>query len=195
MAEPSGWHVKTCGVLRSKLRQRILARCTEVPSELLPGEFPQIHKGLWSVSKARLESHDHPSIIHRDSEDLKRMGSTSLVYAMYFPGIAGSLASSSCQGPFGRTSLAFRSPAKVFWHFFYASWILVLRLGLLETRIRRPFLLKPYTPVLLKAPSSTVARMFCFTLGCLVVVSQPARGLGKGGGTSVPNHGERFGGF
>ncbi|CAE7531373.1 unnamed protein product [Symbiodinium sp. CCMP2592] len=45
------------------------------------------------------------------------MGSTSLVYAMYFPGI-------------------------VFWHFFYASWILVL--------------------------------MFCFTLGCLVVVSQPA---------------------
>ncbi|CAL1158468.1 unnamed protein product [Cladocopium goreaui] len=36
-----------------------------------------------------------------DLNDLKRMGRTSLVYAMYFPGI-------------------------VFWHFFYASWILVL---------------------------------------------------------------------
>ncbi|CAK9073685.1 unnamed protein product [Durusdinium trenchii] len=36
-----------------------------------------------------------------DLNELKRMGKTSLVYAMYFPGI-------------------------VFWHFFYASWILVL---------------------------------------------------------------------
>ncbi|CAJ1432153.1 unnamed protein product [Effrenium voratum] len=84
-------------LLHVKLRRQILA----LPRQVLFGrraEVPDSYRGP-------------------DLTDLKRMGSSTLVYAMYFPGI-------------------------VFWHFFYASWILVL--------------------------------MFCFALGCVVLVSQPA---------------------
>ncbi|CAE7372515.1 unnamed protein product [Symbiodinium natans] len=84
-------------VLHIQLRKQILA----LPRSVLFGQNTEVP-----------DSYRGP-----DLKDLKRMGSTSLVYAMYFPGI-------------------------VFWHFFYASWILVL--------------------------------MFCFALGCLVVVGQPA---------------------
>eukprot|EP00434_Breviolum_minutum_P004737 symbB.v1.2.004175.t2/scaffold233.1/size288367/6 len=69
-------------LLHVKLRAQILA----LPRAVLFGqsstEVPESYRGP-------------------DLNDLKRMGRTSLVYAMYFPGI-------------------------VFWHFFYASWILVL---------------------------------------------------------------------